>query len=225
MIRRLFRLLLAAVLGLVALSFLLLLALRWVDPPTSMVILAWELQSGRAARHQWRPIEAISPHLQIAVIATEDQKFPTHFGFDFDSIQKALGEDRRRLRGASTISQQTAKNLFLWHGRSYLRKALEAWFTLLMECLWPKQRILEVYLNVAEFGAGVYGAEAAAGIFFATTAEKISPWQAGLLAAVLPSPQAMSASQPSDYVRARAQKVSTLVAQLGGAAYLRNLSE
>jgi len=199
------------------------LALRWIDPPTSAVIQSWQQHSGRKAQHQWRPLEKISPNLQMAVIAAEDQKFPHHYGFDFVALQQALGENRKRTRGASTITQQTAKNLYLWNGRSYLRKGLEAWFTLLMELLWPKERILEVYLNIAEFGEGVYGAEAAARSFFGTSARNINRRQAGLMAAVLPSPRRMSAKIPSRYVRSRASTIDRQVRQLGGAAYLKGL--
>ncbi|WP_105102697.1 monofunctional biosynthetic peptidoglycan transglycosylase [Microbulbifer pacificus] len=204
-----------------AITALLVLALRWIDPPSSAVILTWELSSDRKARQQWRSLENISPNLQMAVIAAEDQKFSRHHGFDFASLQKALAENRKRTRGASTITQQTAKNLFLWNGRSYLRKGLEAWFTLLMETLWSKRRILEVYLNIIEFGEGVYGAEAAAQAHFGTTARHLSASQAGLLAAVLPNPIQMSASRPSPYVRSRASAIHRQVQQLGGRRYLQ----
>lgn len=209
--------------GFVGISILLVLALRWINPPSSMVIAAWQWSNGREALHQWRSLDRISPQLQIAVIASEDQKFPEHFGFDLESIQKALDENRRRTRGASTITQQTAKNLFLWHGRSYARKALEAWFTLLMEICWPKQRILEIYLNIAEFGEGVYGAQAAAETFFNTSARNIGPYQAALLAAVLPNPKRMSARNPSDYVRSRAVTIRNMADKLGGTAYISRL--
>ncbi|MFI2810909.1 monofunctional biosynthetic peptidoglycan transglycosylase [Microbulbifer sp. JSM ZJ756] len=209
--------------GFVVVTALMVLALRWVDPASSAVISAWERESGREAVHQWRPLEQISPNLQVAVIASEDQKFPHHFGFDFAALKKALSEDRGRIRGASTITQQTAKNLFLWNGRSYVRKALEAWFTVLMEVLWPKERILEVYLNIAEFGEGVYGAQAAASNFFGTSAQHLNRWQAGRLAAVLPSPKRMSARNPSSYVRNRAYTIDRQVRQLGGTGYLGQL--
>ncbi|HEY8570133.1 monofunctional biosynthetic peptidoglycan transglycosylase [Microbulbifer sp.] len=204
-------------------TVLLVLLLRWINPPSSMVIQSWQQQSGRAVHQTWRPLEKISGNLQMAVIAAEDQKFPQHFGFDIGSLQKALSEKRKRTRGASTITQQTAKNLFLWNGRSYLRKALEAWFTLLMEILWPKERILEVYLNIAEFGEGVYGAEAAARQFFGTSAQQLTRWQSGLLAAVLPNPKQMSARRPSAYVQGRAATINQQVKQLGGTAYLDSL--
>ncbi|WOX07248.1 monofunctional biosynthetic peptidoglycan transglycosylase [Microbulbifer pacificus] len=202
---------------------LLVLLLRWIDPPSSMVIQSWQQQSGRKAHQTWQPLEKISTNLQMAVIAAEDQKFPQHFGFDIGSLQKALSEKRKRTRGASTITQQTAKNLFLWNGRSYLRKALEAWFTLLLEILWPKERILEVYLNIAEFGEGVYGAEAAARQFFGTSSQQLTRWQSGLLAAVLPNPKQMSARRPSAYVQSRAVAINKQVRQLGGSRYLDSL--
>lgn len=202
---------------------LLVLSLRWINPPSSMVIANWEQESGRRAQQQWRPLEQISANLQMAVIASEDQKFPHHIGFDFSAMQKALSEDRKRIRGASTITQQTAKNLFLWNGRSYLRKGLEAWFTLLMETFWSKERILEVYLNVAEFGEGIYGAEAASRHHFGRSAQHLGRWQSGLLAAVLPSPKRMSARYPSDYVQSRASTITRQIRQLGGAGYLKSL--
>mgnify|MGYP000418679164 CR=1 FL=1 len=207
----------------IVISTLLVATLRWVNPPSSMVIYQWQKESGRNARHQWQPLENISPNLQMAVIAAEDQKFPHHHGFDFGSLKKALSEDRKRTRGASTISQQTAKNLFLWNGRSYLRKGLEAWFTLLMELLWPKERILEVYLNIAEFGEGTFGAQAAAQTYFGTSAKSLTLWQAGVMAAVLPSPRRMFVDRPSAYVRQRATTIRRQVRQLGGTGYLRQL--
>lgn len=214
-------------LGLLAMlaSALLVLSLRWINPPTTAVIAAWQWQSGRQAKQQWQALADISPHLQIAVIAAEDQKFPDHPGFDFDSIKKALTEDRNRPRGASTITQQVAKNMFLWNGRSYARKALEAWLTVLIEGFWPKQRILEVYLNIAEFGEGVYGAEAAARTFYDRSARWLSPWQSGLMAAVLPNPKKMSAAQPSAYVRSRAITINKMVRQLGGTGFIKKIRQ
>jgi len=222
-LKRLYRYTAYLCITLAAVSALLVLALRWIDPPSSMVIQAWQHHSSRAARQQWVPLARISPHLQMAVIASEDQKFPHHHGFDFGALQKALTEDRGRTRGASTITQQTAKNLFLWNGRNYVRKGLEAWFTLLMELLWPKERILEVYLNIAEFGNGVYGAEAAARHFYGTSAGRLNRWQAGLMAAVLPNPKRMSAQRPSRYVRSRAAAIQRQIRLLGGSAYLKGL--
>lgn len=222
-VKRLYKPILWLAVALLVLTVLPVLAMRWIDPPSSMVIQQWQRESGRTAQHIWMPLEKITPNLQMAVIASEDQKFPLHSGFDFAALQKALNESRKRTRGASTISQQTAKNLFLWNGRSYIRKGLEAWFTLLMELLWPKERILEVYLNIAEFGEGVYGAEAAAKNYFHTSAQRLSRWQSGLLAAVLPSPKRMSAQRPSSYVQGRAATINRQIKQLGGAAYLEHM--
>ena len=154
---------------------------------------------------QWVPIEKISPHLQLAVVCAEDQKYLDHFGFDVDAIKKALDHNKesKRVRGASTISQQTAKNLFLWPGRSWIRKGLEVYFTLLIEVFWSKERILEVYLNVAEMGNGVYGAEAASLYYFGKPSDKISRQQAALLAACLPNPRKYSPVKPSRYISGR----------------------
>jgi monofunctional glycosyltransferase len=179
-------------------------------------------EQGFALRQRWVDAERIAPALAIAVVAAEDQKFPLHRGFDFDSIESALerGERGHRLRGASTISQQVAKNLFLWSGRSWLRKGLEAWFTVLIEAAWPKARILETYLNIAEFGDGVYGAEAASQAYFGKPAAALGEHEAALLAAVLPSPRRMHAGRPSPYVRERAAWIRRQARQLGGPAYL-----
>lgn len=223
LIRSVFKLAGWLALAFVLTSVLLVGVFRFVDPHTSSVILQWQWQSGKTARHQWQPLARISPELQIAVIAAEDQKFPHHFGFDLESIRQALSESGDRPRGASTITQQVAKNLFLWPGRSYLRKALEAWMSLLMETLWPKQRILEMYLNIAEFGEGVYGAEAAAQFHFHRPARQLTTWQAGLLAAVLPNPRKMLAGHPSAYVKARALTIASMANQLGGTGYLETL--
>ena len=213
-----------------ALPILVLLALRWLDPPTSAFILArqWEqLRGGRAAavHHRWVDFDRISPHLAVAVIAAEDQRFPDHFGFDLAAIHRALAHNARgrTVRGASTISQQTAKNLFLWSGRSYLRKGLEAGLTLGLEMLWPKRRILEVYLNLAEFGDGVFGARAAAERIFHTSPDRLSRQQAALLASVLPDPGGLDAGHPSVHVQQKARWVRTQIEQLGGARLLEHL--
>jgi monofunctional biosynthetic peptidoglycan transglycosylase len=155
-------------------------------------------------------------------VAAEDQKFPHHHGFDVQAIQDAMDEadEGERLRGASTITQQTAKNLFLWGGRSFVRKGLEAYFTVLLELEWPKRRILEVYLNIAEFGDGVYGAEAAANQFFHKPASQLSAHEAALLASVLPNPKKLHAERPSPYVQRHSEWIERQVRQLGGTAYL-----
>ena len=213
-----------------ALPTLVLLALRWLDPPTSAFILTrqWEqLRGGRAAavHHRWVDFDRISPHLAVAVIAAEDQRFPDHHGFDLAAIHRALAHNARgrTVRGASTISQQTAKNLFLWSGRSYLRKGLEAGLTLGLEMLWPKRRILEVYLNLAEFGDGVFGARAAAERIFHTGPDRLSRQQAALLASVLPDPGGLDAGRPSAHVQQKARRVRAQMEQLGGTRLLEHL--
>ena len=223
--RRFGRLLLgtAALAGLLGVA--LVLPWRWIAPPTTAFIARAHVdRAGAAAVHyRWRSWDEISPHLAIAVVAAEDQKFPSHHGFDFESISKAVRDRFSRPRGASTISQQVAKNLFLWRERSFLRKGLEAYLTALIEGLWPKRRILEVYLNVAEFGPGVFGAGAASEVFFGRRAAALTPEDAALLAAVLPSPGRMSPSRPSAYVRKRAIEIQEAVRKLGGTRYLRDL--
>lgn len=204
-------------------SAILVLSLRWINPFSSAFILTYQVSNLSKVKHEWVDIEDISPWLQISTIASEDQKFPQHFGFDIQSIKYALAEKNENRKGASTISQQVAKNLFLWSGRSYIRKAIEAWFTLLMEAMLPKKRILEIYLNIAEFGPGVYGAEAASKQFFSRSARRISLKQAALLSAVLPNPKSRSVTQPSAYVRSRAKKIQRMVRQLGGVRYLQSL--
>jgi monofunctional biosynthetic peptidoglycan transglycosylase len=168
------------------------------------------------ARHQWRALSQISPNLLQAVVAAEDQKFLQHRGFDLQAIEKALvyNSKGRKVRGASTISQQTAKNVFLWTGRSWVRKGLESGLTLLIEGAWGKQRILEVYLNSIEFGPGVFGAEAAAQRYFGISAAKLSRQQAALLAAVLPNPHRFLVQAPSPYVRKRQQWIQKQMQQL-----------
>ena len=230
-VRRVLRWLGLAALVLVLGSIVQVLALRFVDPPFSAFMAARQLEAARAGDfrfrvdYQWRDADAISPQLALAVIASEDQRFAGHHGFDFEAIRKAAERNARggRVRGGSTISQQTAKNLFLWSGRSWVRKGLEAWYTLLMETLWPKQRILEVYLNVAEFGDGVYGAQAAARRYFGKDAGRLGPAEAARLAAVLPSPRRYSAANPGPYVQRRTGQIQRQMRQLGGVGYLEDL--
>jgi monofunctional biosynthetic peptidoglycan transglycosylase len=213
----------AAALVAIGAPVLALAALRFVPPPTS----AFMLQHPGPVRQRWIPWSEISPHVGVAVVAAEDQKFPYHHGFDFASISSALsgGEDRRlrSLRGASTITQQVAKNLFLWPGRSWVRKGLEAWLTLWIEALWPKRRILEVYLNVAQFGPGIFGVGAAATAYFGISPARLGPDQAARLAAVLPDPRRLRVLDPGPYAQERVEWIRAQVAMLGGPAYLRNL--
>lgn len=219
--RRPWRLLWQLPLAFVAGSVLLVLLLRVLPPPTTAFMLGNDLHP---VRYAWVGWSRIAPAARLAVVAAEDQKFPDHWGFDFEAIDQAIdhNEHSRRVRGASTISQQTAKNLFLWSGRSYVRKGLEAGFTLLMEGLWPKRRILEMYLNVAQFGPDVFGVEAAAQAYFGKPAMRLTAHEAALLAAVLPNPQRFSAARPSPYVAGRADDIEQQMQQLGS-GYLDDL--
>jgi len=229
--RRLLQLLLWVVGAWVALTVLVVLALRWIDPPTTAFMLearlaaAFDSRPGKGRfplRHEWVDYRLISRHAPLAVIAAEDQLFPQHWGFDFKSIDDSIRDSRsgKRLRGASTLTQQVAKNLFLWGGQSFVRKGFEAYFTVLLETLWPKRRIIEVYLNVAEFGRGVYGVGAASRHYFRKPASRLTPVESALLAAVLPSPRRMRVDAPSSYVRSRQNWILWQMHGLGGTRYL-----
>lgn len=207
---------------LVAPGLVLVLPWRFVSPPTTAFIVR-AARAGPLEPRPWFGWRDISREVAIAVVAAEDQKFPRHRGFDFGSIANAIEERHSRPRGASTISQQLAKNLFLWSERSVVRKGIEAYFTVFIEGLWPKRRILEVYLNVVEFGPGVFGVGAASRRFYGKTPAALSRRESSLLAAVLPNPKARSAANPSPAVLDHAAAIRRKVAQLGGTAYLRDL--
>lgn len=191
--------------GLLASVLLSVLYVRFLPPPMGAYMLSERMRLGSLQR-QWTPLSDMSPHLPRSVVAAEDANFCLHYGFDFDAIRDALDDERRR-RGGSTISQQVAKNVYLWHGPTWLRKGLEAGFAGLIELTWPKRRIVEVYLNVAEFDEGVFGAAAAARHHFGVTPDKLSATQAARLAAVLPNPKKSSAGKPSAYIRKRAAQI------------------
>lgn len=175
--------------------------------------------------YEWVDRDRISSHLRLAVVLAEDQLFMLHRGIDFDAIERALREHDRngRVRGASTLSQQLAKNLFLWPGPSWTRKVLEAWFTLWIEATWSKQRILETYLNVAQFGPCLFGAEAASRRFFERSADSLEPEQAALLATVLPNPKKLRAHNPGPFARRRTAEIARLMRELRGARHLQGL--
>jgi monofunctional glycosyltransferase len=214
--RHLRRLLLVALLAFLLAPPALIATFRLVPPPGTPLMLI-RLAEGHGLERHWVPLERISPHLVHAVIAAEDNLFCTHKGFDWRALELEWRAYRagERPRGASTITMQTAKNLFLWPGRSFARKALEAWLTPQIELLWDKPRILEVYLNIAETGPGLYGAEAAARAYFAKGAADLSRREATLIAAILPSPLGWSASRPSQLVDRRARTIATRIDQLG----------
>jgi monofunctional biosynthetic peptidoglycan transglycosylase len=219
--------------GLVALavaSLVVVMALRWLDPPFSAFMARdwvagwWEDRTPPWVNYEWVDLEAIAPSMGLAVVAAEDQRFPVHSGFDLVELEKAWRDLRAgdRVRGASTISQQVAKNLFLWRSKSLVRKGLEAWFTLWIELAWPKRRILEIYLNIAQLGPATYGVGAASWRYFRRPAGALTDEQAALLAAVLPNPELYRAEAPSAYVRKRTAWVRRQMRQLG-ADYLRGL--
>ena len=194
-------------------------------PPLFTILMVKQAVAGHGMDYRWRSLDHISPRLVEAVIAAEDARFCSHHGFDMEAIDKALDSNARggRVRGGSTISQQVAKNLFLWQGGGYFRKGIEAWYTLLIELMWPKTRILEVYANVAEFGDGIYGAQAASRSYWHKDADKLSPAESARLAAVLPSPRRYSVSRPGPYVQRRANWIQRQSRQIGGTDYLETL--
>ncbi|GAB2586847.1 monofunctional biosynthetic peptidoglycan transglycosylase [Dyella jejuensis] len=228
--RRLLRYAGIVILSWIALSWLVVVVLRFVPPWTSAVMMERRVEAlvhgekdFRLKQH-WVPWSRISSWAPIAMVAGEDQTFPFHHGFDFRSIQNAIdaADDGKRLRGASTISQQTAKNLFLWNGRSFVRKGLEAYFTVLLEATWPKRRILEVYMNIAQYGDGIYGVGAASDIFFHEAPAQLNLAQAARLAAALPNPDRFRVDHPSGYVLERSHWIEQQVSQLGGPGYLES---
>lgn len=208
-------------LAFVAVTVLWVLMLKWVPVWVTplMVSRSIEYRNDDTFRTQkkWRRYERISPEMAKAVIASEDNLFAEHNGFDWKEMRKAINDHKtkgKKLRGASTISQQTAKNVFLFPSRSFVRKAFEAYFTLLIECIWGKERILEVYLNVAEMGKGVYGAEAAARAFFGKNASELTRREASLITACLPNPIDRHADRPSQYVSKRAGQIRSLIPKI-----------
>jgi len=214
-----------------AVLFVLLVTVGWVflyrfvNPPVTPLMVMKYFGEGRPIKKEWKDYGDISGNMKLAVIAAEDQMYPVHSGFDVDSIIDAIEDKQRgkRLRGASTISQQTAKNVFLWPSRTWTRKGAETYFTFLIETLWGKKRILEVYLNVMETGPGIYGAEKAAEIYFEKPAKNLTKAEAALIAAVLPNPERMSPGKPSGYVRERQAWIMGQMSNLGGTAYLKKL--
>jgi monofunctional biosynthetic peptidoglycan transglycosylase len=205
------RLLLKISVWFVGVSLFLVLLFKWVPVPVTHLMLirsAQQLTGGKKVilKHDWVSMKNISPHMQLAAVCSEDQNFFTHHGIDFGAMKKAINESKKKngkLRGASTISQQTAKNVFLWPGRSWIRKGLEVWFTGLIELVWGKKRILEVYLNSIEMGNGIYGAEAASKHYFGIKASELSKYQATSIIAILPSPLKWNAKNPGPYVQSR----------------------
>ncbi len=214
MLRKIFRFFLKVFLWFFVISVLSVVLFRFVPVPFTPLMISRALEQRErgeemTANHDWMPIEEISPELQKAVIASEDANFLTHHGFDFDAMYKAYESNKKgkKLKGGSTISQQTAKNVFLWQGRSYLRKGLEAYFTVLIEILWSKERIMEVYLNSIEMGDGIYGAQAAAKYWYRKDAKNLTRYEAAGIAAILPNPRKYKATNSSAYINRRKGRI------------------
>lgn len=210
-------------------TILIVFLMRWINPVFSMFMFQNQIEvfiegEIKFVKNSWIDYDEVSQYVPIALIAAEDQNFANHFGFDFEQIKKAIKDNlhRKRIRGASTITQQLAKNLFLWEGKSYVRKGIEAYFTILIELLWSKQRIIEVYMNVIELGDMTFGVASASKYFLKKDASKLSPAQAALIASVLPNPKRFSIARPSGYVKARQSWVLRQINALGGIQYLKN---
>jgi monofunctional biosynthetic peptidoglycan transglycosylase len=226
MIKKMFSWLKKAMLWFLGFSILIVIIFKWVPVPITPLMITRVIENkldGNDAvlSHAWVPLEEISPNLQKAVIASEDGNFLTHHGFDFAAMQKAFKNNQKgkRLKGGSTISQQTAKNVFLWQGRSYLRKGLEAYFTVLIELIWGKERIMEVYLNSIEMGNGVYGAEEAARVWYRTNANNLTKREAAGIAAILPNPRKYKAANSSSYIERRKDRILRNMRHIGKIEY------
>jgi len=230
-IKKLPKIILKIFLWFIFLSIFFVLLLKWINPPTSSIMIQRKIEAvvtfkdRQMIAYEWFSYDDISKQMAIAVVAAEDQNFPFHFGFDFEQIEKAIEQSNRgrKLRGASTITQQVAKNLFLWEGRSFIRKGFEAYFTVLLELLWSKERILEVYLNIIETGDMIFGVGAASQIYFKKLPLKITRSQAALVAATIPNPKRFSARNPSGYIFRRQSWILGQMSSLGGTSYLKNL--
>lgn len=217
-LKRAWKLVVKCALWFIVISVAWVLLYKWVNPPTTMLQL-WE---GKNHDRNWVDMEDMSQHMALAVVASEDQRFPEHWGFDTDAIAKAIeyNKTHKNTRGASTISQQCAKNVFLWPSRSWLRKGMEVWFTTLIELFWSKERIMEVYLNVIEMGPKTFGVEAASQKYFKVSAAKLTRSQAALIAGSLPRPKTSNPGKPSGYLAKRGQQIQKQMRQLGGITYL-----
>ncbi|OCG66552.1 monofunctional biosynthetic peptidoglycan transglycosylase [Gilliamella sp. Imp1-6] len=216
-----------AIIGFVLLSIFSTLVMRWMNPPFgSMLMIERKIMHWNTPQQRiWKDLDEISDNIKIAVIASEDQNFPAHWGFDFNAIRLALdhNQNSKKIKGASTITQQVAKNIFLWPTRSWVRKGMESWFTLWIELFWSKERILEVYLNCAEWGEGIFGIEAASQYYFNVSADHLTSQQASLLAAVLPNPRRWSPITPNERVKKRAKWIHAQMSNLGNKDYLKQL--
>lgn len=226
-----FKLFVAAGLAFIYISILFVLLLKWVNPPITSFMLQreinaeWNNRDDFNIKYDWSDWDDISPYVKVAAVTSEDQRFAEHWGLDIIAIQEAIEEHEggKSLRGASTITQQVAKNLFLWPGQSFIRKGLEAWFAVIIELFWTKKRILEVYLNIVEFGDGIYGVKAASGTYFKTSPEKLDMMQSALMVTALPSPRRYNLANPSPYMKERRNWILQYMFYLGNAEYLQKL--
>lgn len=212
--------------GLMLFSVLLILLMRWVNPWGSMLMVERKVANWNITQQRiWKDWDQISDNIKIAVIAAEDQQFANHWGFDFKAINRALNYNRnnRKIRGASTITQQVAKNIFLWSSRNWIRKGVESWFTVWIELIWSKQRTLEIYLNSVEWGEGIFGIEAASRHYFGVSAKQLTKEQASLLAAILPNPRKWSPVNPNILTQKKAKWILGQMENLDNRKYLKKL--
>ncbi|MEG2070170.1 MAG: monofunctional biosynthetic peptidoglycan transglycosylase [Bacteroidales bacterium] len=216
-IGKLFRIIGTIILSLFIISILITILYRWVNPPVTPLMVIRKITNDAPIKKEWKDLEDISPNMVVCAVAAEDNNFLAHNGFDFGAIQKVVDERKtgKKNRGASTISQQTAKNVFLWPERSWIRKGGEVYFTFLIETFWSKERIMEVYLNVIEMGNGIYGTETAAESYFNTSAKKLTLRQAALITAIYPDPLHRDPAHPTSYLKRRASKIAALTAKFG----------
>lgn len=221
------RLIIGTIITFLTLSVGVVILYRYIPVPITPLMLTRHIAEGTPINYEWTPIENITPDLALAVVSSEDNLFMQHNGFDFKAIEQARAEAEAgiRFRGASTITQQTAKNLFLWHGRSWIRKGLEAYFTVLLEFFWDKEHIMQAYLNCIEMGNGIYGAKAVAKINFGTTPDKLTRNQCALIAATLPNPRRFNSAKPSKYIRKREQDILKAMKNIGSVRFEAKKSE
>ena len=219
--KKVFSFILKTAITFIVLSIIWVVVYRFIPIPGTLLMLSRNINDNAPIHYDWQPLENISPHLALAVVSSEDNLFTQHNGFDIDAIKLAQEEAKKgkKLRGASTISQQTAKNVFLWNGRSWVRKGLEAYFTVLIELIWGKERIMEVYLNCIEMGNGIYGASAVAKHHFGTSADKLTKSQCALIAATLPNPRKYNSAKPSKYMLKRQSDILKLMKYIGKVDY------
>ena len=219
--KKVFSFILKTAITFIVISIIWVVVYRFVPIPGTLLMLSRNINDNAPIHYDWQPLENITPHLALAVVSSEDNLFTQHNGFDIDAIKLAQEEAKKgkKLRGASTISQQTAKNVFLWNGRSWVRKGLEAYFTVLIELIWGKERIMEVYLNCIEMGNGIYGASAVAKHHFGTSADKLTKGQCALIAATLPNPRKYNSAKPSKYMLKRQSDILKLMKYIGKVDY------